>query len=228
MRKQSALPHRARLRPEQIAKRVAAVSREVARGHSVSTACHWAGITVPSYYRWRNQTHTLNSVRDAELRKTQRLRETIVTAARTVFLRDGIGATVEKVAATAGVARQTVYNQFGTKERLFSEMVKILFVRAVESTVALDDDMELEAMLFQCGRYLLKVINHPASVALLRMSIGHSREHPDLSAVALALNKSNPLPNIVTTIAQRFQREMEAGRMQKEDPALAAEAFIGS
>lgn len=228
MRKQSASRHPVRLRPEQIAKRVTAVAREIARGHTVTTACKWAGITVPSYYRWRSQLQTLHSAREAELRKTQRLRETIVTAARTVFLREGMRASVEKIAATAGVARQTVYNQFGTKERLFSEMVKILFVRAVESTVTFQEDVDLETMLFQSGQYLLKLINHPTSLALLRMSIGHSREHPDLSAAALVLNKSNPLPNIATTIAQRFQREMEAGRMQPEDPALAAEAFIGA
>jgi TetR/AcrR family transcriptional repressor of mexJK operon len=228
MRTKFAPIHRTRLRPEQIARRVAAVSREIARGHTVSTACQWAGISVPSYYRWRSQLRTLHSTHEEQSRKAQDLRETIVIAARTVFLRDGPRASVEKIAAEAGVARQTVYNLFGTKERLFSEMVKILFVRAVKSTVTFEEDADLETMLFQSGQYLLKLINHPTSLALLRMSIGHSHEHPDLSAAALALDRSNPLPNIVTTIAQRFHREMEARRMRREDPALAAEAFIGA
>ena len=46
-------------------------------------------------------------------------RELIINAAIRLFCRDGIGATgIDTVVREAGVARMTVYNKFGSKERL--------------------------------------------------------------------------------------------------------------
>ncbi|MDI7048285.1 helix-turn-helix domain-containing protein, partial [Escherichia coli] len=49
-----------------------------------------------------------------------RKRSAILDGARTVFLRDGFGlATMDDVAAAAGVGKQTVYRHFKSKEALF-------------------------------------------------------------------------------------------------------------
>src|SRR5690349_12123523 len=49
-----------------------------------------------------------------------RKRRAIIAAATTVFLREGYTrASVDAIAAEAGVSKQTVYNHFGDKENLF-------------------------------------------------------------------------------------------------------------
>jgi hypothetical protein len=98
-------PRRGRRSRDNTAQRVASVDREIATGLDVRTACRRAGVSVPSYYRWRAREH-------GAVGQSERIRELILDAAKTVFLRDGYGASLESIAAAANVARQTVYNQF--------------------------------------------------------------------------------------------------------------------
>ncbi|HLZ72384.1 MAG TPA: TetR/AcrR family transcriptional regulator [Dehalococcoidia bacterium] len=52
-------------------------------------------------------------------------RQHLLDAARSVFLRDGYrGATMERVAEEAGVSKQTLYNNFGDKEELFTALLE--------------------------------------------------------------------------------------------------------
>src|ERR1700760_4341861 len=52
-------------------------------------------------------------------------REAIVAAAERLFLERGFGAvSMDELAAAAGVARRTLYNQFASKEEIFREMLR--------------------------------------------------------------------------------------------------------
>src|SRR3984957_6482614 len=54
-----------------------------------------------------------------------RKRSAILDGAKTVFLREGFGlATMDDVAAAAGVGKQTVYRHFKSKEALFVGLVR--------------------------------------------------------------------------------------------------------
>lgn len=51
-------------------------------------------------------------------------RNRLIQAATEVFVEEGYGASVDRVAARAGVARQTLYNYFPHKSDLFSEIFR--------------------------------------------------------------------------------------------------------
>ena len=51
-------------------------------------------------------------------------RDNVCVAAIRVFIEDGYRASMDKIAAEAGVAKQTLYNQFGSKERLFADVIR--------------------------------------------------------------------------------------------------------
>ncbi|MFC6981610.1 TetR/AcrR family transcriptional regulator [Microbulbifer taiwanensis] len=58
-------------------------------------------------------------------KRLMRSRQKILAAAEQVFLRSGFpGATMDEVAATAGISKQTVYAHFGSKETLFIQVVE--------------------------------------------------------------------------------------------------------
>ncbi|CDK00212.1 putative TetR-family transcriptional regulator [Microbacterium sp. C448] len=62
-----------------------------------------------------------------------RNRETVLSVAETIFARDGLGASIEAVAAAAGVGVGTVYRAFGSKAAL----VDALFAERVAESVAM-------------------------------------------------------------------------------------------
>jgi hypothetical protein len=95
---------------------LAGIEREVANGQDIPAACRDAGVSVPTYYRWRGRARGTGLHPD----KTH---QAILNAAKKVFLNEGYGASLDAVAKAARVARQTVYNKFGSKERLFSDVV---------------------------------------------------------------------------------------------------------
>src|SRR5215475_12391720 len=53
-----------------------------------------------------------------------RSRAAVVDAARTLFLRKGYaGTTMEEIAALAGLTKRTLYNNYGDKDALFTQIV---------------------------------------------------------------------------------------------------------
>ena len=203
------------------AERVASVEREIAAGFDVRTACRRAAVSVPSYYRWRARER--GGVGQAE-----RIREMILSAAKTVFLRDGYGASLESIAAAAEVARQTVYNQFGSKEQLFAEVVQSVYQRMLTPIFVVDHRGDLISMLTELGRHLMRVALNPDTLALQRIAMGEYRDTPALLRVVHTLRASHAIPALTDYLADYLRGQMQDGVIDAADPLLSAEAFFGS
>lgn len=213
-------PARTRRDADSAAEAVARVERELAAGRDVKTACRKAGISVPSFYRWRGR---VNGSTQADVS-----RATILNAAKTVFLRDGYGANLDSVAKAAGVARQTVYNQFGNKERLFSEVVQAVYQGLATPVLVVERDSDFLATLLSFGRAFMKMALNAESLALQRVALGEYRDEPELAKIAYALRASHAIPVLTDFIAGYLREQMDRGVIDRVDPLMAAEAFGGS
>lgn len=225
MATRSAAPTGRRATPAQMEARVVEVEKAIGRGLPVRQACRSAGIAVPTYYRWRGRDRTGPAKTPGAGDATRRR---ILEAARAQFLREGFGAGVEGVARAAGVTRKTVYDRFGSKERLFGEVVEALYNQLLPPALLVDPGGDLEAMLEASGRYLIEFLFNPEVVALMRIALGEYRERPELASLAYAMRSSPTVPNVAGAIARRLEKEMAAGRLDRADPRLAAESFIGA
>jgi AcrR family transcriptional regulator len=84
---------------------------------------------------WENVSVTLRD-RQAEIAK-----ELILSAALEAFLEDGyVGTTMDGIAEKAGVARRTVYNQFGSKASLLIAVINDRVVASEERSIQADHD----------------------------------------------------------------------------------------
>lgn len=221
MRKQRG-PVRRRLTATQAVDRVRSVKRRIAAGATVSTACTEAGLPVATFYRWRRALD-LNS----GLPKIGGSPDAIIAAATSVFLRSGFDATLDEIAAEAGVARQTLYNRFGSKESLFKAAVSDVHSRLMAAPMPVDDRGNLKSTLVAYGNRIAKLTLDEEAVALFRVAIGEYGEQPDLSRFAFELRQTYVLPKLTTHLAD-YLRNCGAGRLADGEPELLAEIFFGA
>lgn len=119
-----------------------------------------------------------------------RSRAAVVDAARTLFLRHGYaGTTMEEIAAQAGLTKRTLYNNYGDKEALFTQIVADVlayaeaFVRGLHEEFAAGvTKANLRDALDDLGRRLALGIVRPEVIALRRLLIGEARAFPTLAA----------------------------------------------
>src|SRR5690348_18375566 len=108
-----------------------------------------------------------------------RSRAAVHAAARRLFFEKGYaGATMEDIAAAAGLARRTLYNNYPGKEALFLEIMDeaTAFAAAFADGVSVElaagtDAKTLEERLLDLGRRLALGILRPEVIALRRLLV---------------------------------------------------------
>jgi len=153
----------------------------------------------------------------------------IIEAATRVFCRDGyVGASIDGVAAEAGVSRQTIYNQIGDKEKLFAEVVRAIterssavMVRTLASFPSKPHDIENELIEF-ATRLTRNCICDDDGIALRKLIENEGRRYPELFETWKEYGPRRNWP----AIAGRFARLAADGEIHLDDPDLAARQFM--
>lgn len=150
----------------------------------------------------------------------------ILDAARDLFLRHGyLGTSMDDIAATAKVSKQTVYKHFGDKRRLFVELLTGDMGNADAKVAVLvetiPDTQNLETGLRVFARAYLSAVMQPDLMRLRRLVIGEAERFPELAAAWYAHGPEEAY----AMFAQWFELLNKRGMLQADDPALAAQHF---
>ena len=147
-------------------------------------------------------------------------------AAAEQFLSDGyLGTSIDKVAVRAGVARQTVYEHFGGKEQLFTEVMHQTIDevgRAFFDRISgLEETSDLEASLMEIARALIAVAIEPRLLDLRRLVIGEVGRFPSLGR---AYYDRGP-GRTVEVLAEKFKELGDRTVLRLDDVEVAAQQF---
>jgi AcrR family transcriptional regulator len=158
--------------------------------------------------------------------RSTRKRSAIVDAATGAFLRHGYrGTSVDEIAATAGVSKQTVYKHFANKERLFAEVVTATVSEASDPVYAevvdLQDSGDLEADLRDLARRQLGAVMKPRLVQLRRLVVAEAGRFPELGRTFYEQGPGRTIDALAAT----FERLAARGLLAVDDPLLAATQF---
>ncbi|MDR7233845.1 TetR/AcrR family transcriptional regulator [Agrococcus sp. BE272] len=156
----------------------------------------------------------------AEQPRSARIHAAILAAAEDVFLRDGyVGASMDEVARLAGASKQTVYRHFGSKERLFVELVSSMTDAAGDAAGhEADASGEVEAVLVDLASAMLDGVLTPRILRLRRLVIGEANRFPELGR---ALHAHGPA-RAIAGVERRLQAWVDAGLLPEHDTAAAA------
>jgi TetR/AcrR family transcriptional regulator, mexJK operon transcriptional repressor len=158
--------------------------------------------------------------------RSERKRMAILEAATDSFLRKGyLGTTMDEIAATAAVSKQTVYKHFADKESLFTEIVTGA-VDAVsdphhDDVLGLADTGDVEADLRALAGRQLERVMQPRLLALRRLVIGEAGRFPELGRAYYERGAGRT----IEALASAFERLAARGALKIDDPQLAAAHF---
>lgn len=158
-----------------------------------------------------------------------RTRAAVVEAATRLFLEHGYdGTTMEDVAAAAGLARRTVYNNYADKQALFTEIVTSVieyaeaFARELPAVFTSDvTAATLPDLLHALGRRIALAAVREDVIALRRLLISTSRTFPELAREYHARAPGG----VIAALAHGFERLTRARLLHATDAARAAEQF---
>ncbi|SEG74909.1 transcriptional regulator, TetR family [Actinacidiphila yanglinensis] len=120
--------------------------------------------------------------------RAERKRAAILRAARGLFLREGFDASVDQIAAEAGVSKVTVYNHFGSKQALFVEVIKDATDAPLGDTLVgavdgLADGDDLRTVLVAAARaWVTEVRQNPDTLAVRNLVAREAHRFPELDA----------------------------------------------
>lgn len=148
-------------------------------------------------------------------------RERVLRAATRSFLARGYGSSVEAIARRAGVAKQTVYEHFDSKDALFQEAVRGL-ARGILVTLE-SSPRELRAALTRFALAYRRRVLGAQGIAMFRALVP---EVPRFRPLARSMYDAGA-GETVRRLAARLDEAMRAGELRRDDPEFAAELFLG-
>jgi TetR/AcrR family transcriptional repressor of mexJK operon len=159
--------------------------------------------------------------------RSARKRMSILTAGQELFLASGYhGTSVDAIAASAAVSKQTVYKHFGDKHELLMAIVDEVLETTVsaflERVSLLADTTDLERDLTAlAGDYLRAVLREPV-VQLRRLVVGEANRLPELAA----LYYDRAPRRMLSAFADCFTSLDQRGLLRvRGEPDTAAEHF---
>ncbi len=150
----------------------------------------------------------------------------ILAAARRLFLDQGYEAvSIDDIARVAGVARQTVFNRFGSKDAVFRAMVADHW-ETWGSEVRLEHlehSEPVEAHLRAVAQAIVAFQENPDQIKFQRLIVGESRRLDWIGPAAFRTGKG-PRMKALAAHLETLHRE---GRLVCPNPMVAAWQFVG-
>lgn len=147
----------------------------------------------------------------------------IMSAALKVFSEAGYsGASMDVIAAQAGLTKPTLYHHFPSKKALFQAMMSAqrdLIMLAFDTA----PENDLVDHLLEFAWNYADTVMQPEFLALARLTIGEAHRFPD---VGRAYQASGP-DKVLAGLMDLMDAQRELGRLSFEDTELAAEDFWG-
>ncbi len=148
-------------------------------------------------------------------------RARILCAAAAAFMEKGYRASIDDIAARAGVVKQTLYNHFERKDLLFREVIRNA-IRAVLVSLEDDDVGVRDALVRFAGSFRRKALS-PEGIAMFRTMVAEAPRFPELSASFFSEGPEQAL----SSLAAFLEKAMKAGKLRRDDPRFAAEMLLG-
>lgn len=158
----------------------------------------------------------------ADIKKGRKF-DQVIAGARDVFLSAGFkGASVDDIAAAAGVSKATLYSYFPDKQRLFMEVARRECARQAEEALDTADHLaSIPEALTDLARNMVCFLTSDFGQSIFRICVAEAERFPELGR---EFYESGP-GLIHGRLVALFQRGVADGELEITDFSLAAHQF---
>jgi TetR/AcrR family transcriptional repressor of mexJK operon len=150
-------------------------------------------------------------------------REAILKGAKAVFLKHGFGdASMDEVAAAAGVSKMTVYRHFGSKEDLFAGVITESCHQLITGEIDAVFALPMREALRAYARKMTDIFFARDTAELHRIVIAECRRFPKLGRL---FYETGPQA-CIDALEAYFIRHRNDPALKVADPRRAAEEFL--
>jgi AcrR family transcriptional regulator len=156
------------------------------------------------------------------MRKTETSQKLLDATMKLISEKGYLGATTREIARLAGVTELTLFRHFGTKERLFEELLRshTFLPRLKELITELDGLSCEDALRLIATRFLMSLKERKSMVKIMYSEV---TSYPD--KIRHLYNKF--IEDLGTALAPYFETLREKGHLRTVSPELAARIFLG-
>ncbi|MCB1801647.1 MAG: TetR/AcrR family transcriptional regulator [Gammaproteobacteria bacterium] len=156
--------------------------------------------------------------------QSEQKRAAILAAALREFEACGFRETsMDRVAASAGVSKRTVYNHFASKQALFDAIAERLVEHGrYEGALPYDPQRPLDEQLQIIAGQVVDMLCSPSFMTLARVTLVELIRSPDLGRNTYELFRQRQ-----TGVANWLEAAAADGRVTIDDPVWAADQFLG-
>lgn len=172
----------------------------------------------------QNDKEAAPQARRGRPRDPERLRR-IMEAARSHFFAHGLErASVDAIAAEAGVSKMTIYSNFGSKEGLFEAVVQDRTDRVMGGSVGVEalDPLQPRKALLTVGEEFLALLREEHTLGKFRSVYGAAGSQPEASRSFYRQGAER----LTNELAAYLRRAGDAGTLKVKSHRLAAELFL--
>lgn len=150
-------------------------------------------------------------------------RARIIHAGKLIFLRQGFGAaSVDEIAAIAGVSKMTVYRHFRSKELLFAGVIDALCQQIVDDTLGSMLLLPPKTALPKFAERIMDIIFAKDTIELHRIVVAECRRFPELGRL---FYRSGP-EACIEMLEQYLHRHRKLVLARHSTPRRLAEDFL--
>jgi TetR/AcrR family transcriptional regulator, mexJK operon transcriptional repressor len=149
-----------------------------------------------------------------------RKHQAILDAAAEVLAERGFGASIEEVARRAGVSKQTIYNQYGSKTELVRTLVDRRRSGLTAAIAKAPPNQSLEDTLAAYAVAIIETIMSPASLQLTRMAITSAVNLPELARTVYEAGAKAANADLARFLSSRPELDIP-------NPERCADVFMG-
>ena len=147
---------------------------------------------------------------------TQDTRQRVLDAACEAFREECYQVSIDRIAARAQVARQTLYNHFPSKDALFAEVIHSC-IQSILVTLEGDGDVRTTLLAFG-DAYRAKLLSSDG-LSIFRTMVAEAPRFPALAQQFFAQGPVMTRKHLAAYLEQAMQR----GLLRQDSPAFAAE-----